>query len=204
MGYTLDHEFHGRIEARLLAGKDVSALNERFVREGGSPPFHSGVPLYQVTATKPLELCRTHRTADLSKLRAARSANGDWFVPCHTLEHLDQKHLRDLLALPDTNATDFVARYTVPAGTKFYVGAAGPIRGETTSRVERMYTDTEGRAVGGGGNGGKLQFFLDPHINAPEITGSDATARAALSARQSQLRESIVYRDSVAVPVSLP
>lgn len=204
MAHTLDHEFHGSIDARLLTGWDAAALNARFVREGGSPPFHSEVPLYQVTVTSPIELCRTHRAADLSSLRAARSANGDWFVPCHTLEHLDRKHLRDLLALPDTNAADYVARYTVPAGTKFYVGAAGPIRGETAGRVDRMYTDAEGRAVGGGGHGGKLQFFLDPHINAPEITGSDAAAKAALGERQSQLRRSIVYHDSTPVPDSRP
>jgi len=178
MSYALDHEFHGRIDSRLLERKDVSALNARFVREGGSPPFHSEVALYEVSVTKPIELCRTHRAADLSALKAVRRANGDWFIPCEMLLHHDQKHLRDLLALPDTNATDYVARYAVPAGTKFYVGAAGPIRGETSSRVEAMYTDAEGRAVGGGGNGGKLQFFLDPHINAPDARGAIAYAHS--------------------------
>lgn len=204
MAYTLDDEFHGRVEAHPLTAREIDAINARFVSEGGSAPFHSEVPLYQVSVTKPLELCRTHRAADLSALRAVRSANGDWFVPCHTLEHIDQKHLRDLLALPDTNATDYIARYEVPAGTKFYVGAAGPIRGETSSRVERMYTDAEGAAVGGGGNGGKLQFFLDPHINAPAITGTDAAAKAALRESQARVRSRIVYKDSSEVPASLP
>ncbi|MBI2789922.1 MAG: hypothetical protein HYX59_14700 [Elusimicrobia bacterium] len=165
MARALDHDFHGKIETRLLDRSEASELNARFVREGGSPPFHEGVPVYRVTTTEAIDLCRTHRAADLSKLRAMRSANGDWFIPCETYHHFDQKHLRDLLALPDSNAVDFVARYRVPAGTRFYVGAAGPIRGETAGRVETMYTDQAGRAVGGGGNGGKVQFFLDPHIN---------------------------------------
>ncbi|MDD5302224.1 MAG: hypothetical protein PHS14_03870, partial [Elusimicrobia bacterium] len=82
MAQALDHDFHGSVDARLLEGTEVSALNARFVREGGSPPFHEGVPLYQVTTTKAIDLCRTHHAADLSKLRAARAANGDWFIPC--------------------------------------------------------------------------------------------------------------------------
>lgn len=171
MARALDHDFHGKIDTRLLEGAEASALNARFVREGGSAPFHEGVPLYQVTTTKAIDLCRTHHAADLAKLRAVRAANGDWFIPCEAYHHFDQKHLRDLLALPDSNAVDFVARYRVPAGTRFYVGAAGPIRGEASSRVEAMYTDQAGRAVGGGGNGGKVQFFLDPHINASDARG---------------------------------
>lgn len=179
MAQALDHDFHGSVDTRLLEGREVSALNARFVKEGGSAPFHEGVPLYQVTTTKAISLCRTHHAADLAKLRAVRGANGDWFIPCETYHHFDQKHLRDLLALPDSNAVDFVARYQVPAGTKFYVGAAGPIRSETSGRVETMYTDLEGRAVGGGGNGGKVQFFLDPHINAPDTRGSIVYQRSS-------------------------
>lgn len=187
MAQALDHDFHGKIEARLLERREASEINARFVREGGSPPFHEGVPVYRVTTTKDIELCRAHHAADLSKLRALRSANGDWFIPCETYHHFDQKHLRDLLALPDSNAVDFVARYRVPAGTKFYVGAAGPIRGETAGRVETMYTDQAGRAVGGGGNGGKVQFFLDPHINAPAARGGFVYQRSSPVPREHEL-----------------
>ena len=200
MAQALDHDFHGSVDSRLLEGKEAAALNARFVKESGSAPFHEGVPLYQVTTTKAISLCRTHHAADLAKLRAVRGANGDWFIPCETYHHFDQKHLRDLLALPDSNAVDFVARYEVPAGTKFYVGAAGPIRGETAGRVETMYTDLEGRAVGGGGNGGKVQFFLDPHINSSEAVASDAASVSAMWARQAELRKKIVYQRSSPVP----
>ncbi len=187
MAQALDHDFHGSIESKLLDGREAAELNARFVREGGSPPFHEGVPVYQVTTTKAIDLCRTHRAEDLSKLRAMSSANGDWFIPCETYHHFDQKHLRDLLALPDSNAVDFVARYRVPAGTRFYVGAAGPIRGEAAGRVETMYTDQAGRAVGGGGNGGKVQFFLDPHINEPAPRGGFVYQRSSPVPRAHEL-----------------
>jgi len=67
------------------------------------------------------------------------------------------------------------------------VGAAGPIRGETAGRVETMYTDQAGRAVGGGGNGGKVQFFLDPHINAPDARGRFAYQRSSPVPREHEL-----------------
>ncbi|MDD5303045.1 MAG: hypothetical protein PHS14_08030, partial [Elusimicrobia bacterium] len=49
-------------------------------------------------------------------------------------------------------------------------------------------------------NGGKVQFFLDPHINSAEAVSSDAASVSAMWARQAELRKSIVYQRSSPVP----
>lgn len=142
--------------AEVVENVDAKALNDSFAAAGGSPPFSLDVPVRKLRLLKPVELCQGQAEADLRK-----GWYGSWFLPCATDRYFGERALRDLAALPDSNKLEYVARLKIPAGVELIAGAAGAIRGEIRARVEKVYADGSGKAVGGGGHGGTVQFWLD-------------------------------------------
>lgn len=140
----------------VLSDVDAQALNGSFVAAGGSAPFSLDVPVRKLRVLKPIELCQGQAESDLRK-----GWYGSWFLPCAADRYFGERALRDLAALPDTNKLEYVARLRIPAGVQLIAGAAGAIRGEIRARVSKLYADGSGKAVGGGGHGGTVQFWLD-------------------------------------------
>jgi hypothetical protein len=146
-----------RRAARVLRREDAAKVNAPFVKAGGSPPFHEDAPIRRVKLLRPVELAQGQSVERMSK-----GWFGAWFLPCATAVYYSERELRDLAALPDSNGVELIGRFRLKPGTEFIVGGAGPIRARDARRVARFYTAPDGTAVGGGGHGGVLQFFIAP------------------------------------------
>lgn len=144
-------------KAVVIAEPRVSDVNRPFVKAGGSPPFLEGAPARRLRLLEDVELAQGQ-----SVERIQKGWYGAWFLPCATTVYYSEHELRDLAALPDSNGVELIGRFRVRAGAELIVGGAGPIRARDARRVARFYTAPDGTAVGGGGHGGVLQFFLAP------------------------------------------
>lgn len=143
--------------AVVLATPGARAVNAPFLKAGGSPPFLESAPARRLRLLADVELAQGQ-----SVERMEKGWFGAWFLPCATTVYYSEQELRDLAALPDSNGVELIGRFRVRAGAELIVGGAGPIRARDARRVARFYTAPDGSAVGGGGHGGVLQFFLAP------------------------------------------
>jgi hypothetical protein len=144
---------------------DTKALNAEFVKANGKPPFHEDVPAQKIKTTRDIELCQTQSLQGLEN-----KWFGQWFLPCATEKYFSARQIMDMAALPASNKVEYIARMKIPAGTEMIVGGAAPVRAADSWGVDEFYRTQAGEAVGGGGHGGVVQFWIDPKAHGKEFT----------------------------------